>query len=473
MLGASFAFSLFAAALVAGQAVFAFGTSLKSVPIMYIGRVIYGLGGENMAVGASVILEEWFRNKEMALAMALNVAVSRVGSVINNILSPTVADATNVPVALWLGAVICCGSLACTMIILPVDRAAARRVRAEETARRLLVGGDEGSREGGSFSESPLFAGVDNDNTSSSSSKAVVDDGLAGEATRMRTRSASSAADGHGEPYLDGDGEQEARSTNPLAGCKDVSKFGRSFWLLTVCCVVVYGCVIPFNSVASSLLMERDFFVPQPHGSCALMHPNLCPNATNVARGPADGGTCETHHKYQPPLKASIDADDVVCTDKDWTQATGPTCAKEYCKAEKKAEGKVATVFSIPYFMSAFLSPILGGGVDKVGGRAVICLGSGLMLVAVHGLLGFSSVNPVVPMVGQGMAYSMFAAALWPSVPYLVPKESVGIAYGVVTAVQNMGLAGIPLIVAMVYNASGETYIPYVELLFVCFAVRE
>ena len=29
------------------------------------------------------------------------------------------------------------------------------------------------------------------------------------------------------------------------------------------------------------------------------------------------------------------------------------------------------------------------------------------------------------------------------------------------------------LIVAMVYNASGETYIPYVELLFVCFAVRE
>ena len=52
-------------------------------------------------------------------------------------------------------------------------------------------------------------------------------------------------------------------------------------------------------------------------------------------------------------------------------------------------------------------------------------------------------------------------------------EESVGIAYGVVTAVQNMGLAGIPLIVAMVYNASGETYIPYVELLFVCFAVRE
>ena len=52
---------------------------------------------------------------------------------------------------------------------------------------------------------------------------------------------------------------------NPLAGCKDVKKFRLSFWLLTVCCVVVYGDVIPFNNVASTLLLERDFFKYQPH----------------------------------------------------------------------------------------------------------------------------------------------------------------------------------------------------------------
>ena len=108
----------------AGQAVFAFGTQIKSLPLMLLGRFIYGLGGENMAVGASVILEEWFRNKEMALAMALNVAVSRIGSVVNNILSPAIAESGGgVPLAFWVGALICGGSLACTMVIMPIDRA--------------------------------------------------------------------------------------------------------------------------------------------------------------------------------------------------------------------------------------------------------------------------------------------------------------------------------------------------------------
>lgn len=65
----------------------------------------------------------------------------------------------------------------------------------------------------------------------------------------------------------------------------------------------------------------------------------------------------------------------------------------------------------------------------------------------------------------------MFASALWPSVPYLVPENSVGIAYGVVTAVQNAGLAGIPLIVSAVYGVD-DLYIPKVELVFIAFAVR-
>lgn len=96
MLGASRAFALFAATLVAGQIVFAFGTSVKSIGFMYLGRFIYGLGGENMSVGASVILADWFAGKEMAFAMAVNVSVSRCGSIINNVLSPAIADSTNV-----------------------------------------------------------------------------------------------------------------------------------------------------------------------------------------------------------------------------------------------------------------------------------------------------------------------------------------------------------------------------------------
>jgi MFS family permease len=89
MLGAPLAFFLFAVAITAGQVVFAFGVSVKSLGLMYLGRIMFGLGGENMSVGSSVILEEWFRNKEMALAMGLNVAISRIGSVVNNVVSPS------------------------------------------------------------------------------------------------------------------------------------------------------------------------------------------------------------------------------------------------------------------------------------------------------------------------------------------------------------------------------------------------
>ena len=120
--------------------------------------------------------------------------------------------------------------------------------------------------------------------------------------------------------------------------------------------------------------------------------------------------------------------------------------------------------------MSACLSPILGGTVDKVGGRAIVCMLSASILVLVHFILGYmTEINPAIPMVGQGLAYSMFASALWPSVPYTVNKDSVGLAYGVITAVQNAGLAGLPLVVSAVYSDSDELYIPYVEVLFIAF----
>ncbi len=162
----------------------------------------------------------------------------------------------------------------------------------------------------------------------------------------------------------------------------------------------------------------------------------------------------------------------VFCTENEWKTTTGLKCADAYCTRESDATKATSTVFSIPTFMSALLSPFLGGAVDRFGGRGLICLASALLLALVHALLGYTAVTPYVCMVLQGLAYSMFASAIWPSVPHLVPERSVGIAYGVVTAAQNAGLAAIPLCVSAIYEASDEAYIPNVELLFVLFAVR-
>jgi len=380
-----------------------------------------------MAVGSSVVLAEWFQNKEMALAMALQVAISRIGSVVNNVLSPAVANSTSVPTALWFGMLVCAGSLACTMVLYPIDKARETEIKKEvkeaKAARRLEAEAVAAA------SVSPLHS-----------------------RERARTESVASVP-----PVVD---------TNPLAGCVDVKKFSLSFWLLAICCVVTYGCVIPFNSVAASLFMERDYFKPQTSGKCALQFPDQCQSSTNVPNE-----WCEKSSVWQPPLPDFIKEEDIVCTDKKWKSSTGKNCAKVYCDGEKDAEKTVALIFSIPFFISAFASPFLGGSVDFLGGRGIVCLFSALMLVAVHSLLGYSEVSPYLLMTGQGLAYSMFAAALWPSVPYLVPEKSVGIAYGVVTAVQNAGLAGVPLMVSGVYNASGERYIPSVELLFTILAL--
>ena len=52
----------------------------------------------------------------------------------------------------------------------------------------------------------------------------------------------------------------------------------------------------------------------------------------------------------------------------------------------------------------------------------------------------------------MGVAYSVCAAALWPSVALLVDTDKLGTAYGLMTALQNLGLAIAPLGAAYVIN---------------------
>lgn len=50
----------------------------------------------------------------------------------------------------------------------------------------------------------------------------------------------------------------------------------------------------------------------------------------------------------------------------------------------------------------------------------------------------------------MGLTYSIYVAALWPMVPLVVKAQVVGSAYGLCTAVQNIGLALGPTIVGAV-----------------------
>ena len=264
-------------------------------------------------------------------------------------------------------------------------------------------------------------------------------------------------------PLIDGDGAP-AKTGNPL---RAIGRFKASFWMLTVGCLAVYGNVLPFNNVASSLLMERTYFQPTPPG-CALTDPDrcespsnpplpTCPNATDVApplpRVADIGG--KTYHNLTTAVG--------VCTDDAWSAAGA--CTHEFCARQAAAEALATEVMSIPYVISAVGTPFIGLAVDRFGGRALLAALCPLMLVVAHVLLGFvATLPPELPLVLQGVAFAFFATALWPSVPYTVPAESEGLAFGVVTALQNGGLGLFPLLVSLkIAGALGDND-AYVEL---------
>jgi hypothetical protein len=56
----------------------------------------------------------------------------------------------------------------------------------------------------------------------------------------------------------------------------------------------------------------------------------------------------------------------------------------------------------------------------------------------------------IVPMIMIGMAYSIYVSALWPMIPYVVKPQVVGTAYGLCTAIQNIGMAIGPSVIGSI-----------------------
>lgn len=120
-------------------------------------------------------------------------------------------------------------------------------------------------------------------------------------------------------------------------------------------------------------------------------------------------------------------------------------------------------MFSVPYLISAFSSPFLGFAIDRIGKRALVIVISSVILTAAYSI---SMVLPecdqcyheMYPLVLTGIGYSIYAAAIWGSVPYVVTPQTVGTAFGICTAIQNIGLTIAPTIVGFIKDRTGGYY---------------
>ncbi|KAI8899997.1 major facilitator superfamily domain-containing protein [Globomyces pollinis-pini] len=109
------------ATITIGQLLFAVAIQIKSIHLMLFSRFVFGIGGESLAVMQSKITSKWFWNKELSLALSLNICVGRMGSVLNDLMSPWIANQFNVPSAAWFGFLTCLASFACAIYLAKIE----------------------------------------------------------------------------------------------------------------------------------------------------------------------------------------------------------------------------------------------------------------------------------------------------------------------------------------------------------------
>ncbi len=192
--------------------------------------------------------------------------------------------------------------------------------------------------------------------------------------------------DRRGEKVLDLKKEAETEKIN----LKDIKEFKPTFWYITALCFTFYSAIFPFTALST------DFFVDK----------------WGIARAAESSGG----------FLAQV--------------------FNNFLHMFSTAGG----ISSIIIFASMVFAPFAGSLVDRIGRRATLMIFGSLILIPCHLLMGLTRIYPAYPMVFLGIAFVLVPAAMWPSVPMVVREERTGTAFGLMTAIQNIGLGLFPLV---------------------------
>jgi len=168
----------------------------------------------------------------------------------------------------------------------------------------------------------------------------------------------------------------------------DIKRFPASFWYVAILCVTFYSAIFPFTALST------DFF----------------------------------HDKWGMPLEAG---------------GTGSFLEQVFSNFLHMFTTAGGTT-SIIIFASMVFAPFAGSLVDRIGRRATLMIFGSLLMIPSYLIMAFTTVPPRWPMMLLGASFVLVPAAMWPSVPLIVPKELTGSAFGLITMIQNIGLALFP-----------------------------
>ena len=395
-----------------------------SLSLAYAGCAMFGLGSEIAGVTVNRAIAKWFKGREIALAMGLQLALARLGTAVALIVVPRIVELegyipfseTSKPAV--VGMVLLLGALVLWGLFVAMDYGADRRGSAGGAVAGSATGLAAGSAAGlaadsaagptaGSAAGSVAGPTVDSaagfaagSAAGSAIGPAVTSDGISGEAScALSAGTASFGTDSVASHNAAAAGASEAGSSaEDRFRFRDVLKVitDRHFILISLLCVFFYCCVVSFRKFATAILMPR----------------------------------------------FGIDSD-------------------------------VASVMvaMIPFFTLVF-APLFGAVVDRVGrGTKIMILGSAMILFS-HLTVAFA---PGVPAFGfiaigvLGLGYSLVPAAMWPSLPKIIAESRLGTAFSLVYWVQNIGLFTVPIVVGHIIDRASSPVVA--EYFFIGLAV--
>ena len=164
--------------------------------------------------------------------------------------------------------------------------------------------------------------------------------------------------------------------------------FSPSFWYVTLLCVTFYSAIFPFTALSTDFFHEK-WGIPEANTSGLPFFQAVFFNITHMFT---------------------------------------------------TAQGMTTTIITA----SMLFAPFAGRLVDRVGRRASFMVLGSLMMIPAHLAMGWSMASPAISMIVLGAAFVLVPAAMWPSIPLVVGKERVGTAFGLMTAIQNIGLLVFP-----------------------------
>ncbi len=194
----------------------------------------------------------------------------------------------------------------------------------------------------------------------------------------------------------------------------DVKKFGRSYWYLVALCVLFYSAIFPFETFAVKFFQ---------------------------------------HSRHMPLDDAGL-------------------------------------LLAILTLCTMIGTPIFGYLSDRIGRRALLMMVGSALLIPVFLIMGFAqsslSVHVTLPwpwsahfvapvplvaaMAMMGVAFSLVPAIIWPSVAYIVDPKALGTALGLMTMIQNMGMAGFNYVLGSAndhWHASEANPSGYLPMLYI------